>query len=204
MPNIQVVDYEKIPGYAKNMRGQAERLNKEITEAYASVNEMRKAWYGKRYNDLVRQFNGMIPELNEMLTLVVTNIPATLEAVANNYAKVDTGKAVTMQVREPAKKISEVGLSNEEGLHFQTTEVTAKEKSISKNFNNAKELMNQIESTYKQITWKSEAADAFKARFTKLKTNIVKAFDETEKQFKKLMDAALEDMKKAEGANTVK
>lgn len=204
MANIQSVDYEKMPSYAKKMREQGNNLNKEITSAYTNLKNMKKSWYGVRYNTLVKSFNKMIPSLNQMLTLVVTDIPFSLETVANNFSSADKGRKVVTATKSPAKKLTNVSESKDVGLHFVTSEVDAKRESIAKNFNKAKELMNEIERTYKQINWRSESADAFKAKFTKLKAEIVKSFESIENQFRKLMNQALEDMKKTENANTVK
>ena len=63
--------------------------------------------------------------------------------------------------------------------------------------------MNSIEATYNKIEWKSEAAEAFKTKFTKLKANIVAAFENLDTQFTKLMAQTMEDVQASESANTV-
>ena len=70
MARIMNVDYEAIPGKAQQMRSQGEELNTELTTAYQSITDMHNAWYGKRYNELVKSFNNIIPQINEMLQLV--------------------------------------------------------------------------------------------------------------------------------------
>ena len=55
-----------------------------------------------------------------------------------------------------------------------------------------------------KIKWQSEASEAFKARFMKLKKNIVDAFDSIENSFTKLMQQTLDDIQATENANTVK
>lgn len=203
MAKIETVDYEKMPSQAKQMRAEGNTLNNEMTRAYNSVRDMHNSWYGKRYNELVKSFNEMIPQLNEMLELVVKEIPSTLEQIANNYSQADRGQNATSVDNTSAKKIQNLSISNDVGMRFITSNVESVQKQVSTNFKNAKEQMNKIESIYKGITWKSEAADAFKAKFTKLKASIVKSFEDTESQFSKLMEQTKQDIQSAETANTV-
>ena len=74
---------------------------------------------------------------------------------------------------------------------------------VEKNFDNAKEKMNEIESIYNQIQWESEASQAFKAKFTKLKSQIISSFENIKSQFAKLMTQAQQDIQAAETSNTV-
>ena len=204
MAKIMNVDYEAMPGQAKQIRGAAKQLNSEMTKAYNSVQKMHGSWYGQRYNELVNGFNEMIPQLNELLTLVVTEIPFALETIANNYAQADKGSNVTSASNEAPAKITNIAVSNDVGMRFITSEVASIQEQVSSNFKNAKDQMDKIESTYGTIRWSSEAADAFKARFTKLKASISSSFENIEKQFRKLMLQAQQDVENAETSNTQK
>ena len=170
-PRIQTVDYERMPQQANEMREEAKVLNKEMTLAYKSIDDMRKCWYGKRYNELVEVFNKMQPSLNKML--------------------------------ETPNKIEDIAESNEVGMRFLTAEVNEVKQKVSTNFTNAKELMDSIENIYSKVVWESEASESFKATFTSLKNEIVTSFENTNAQFKKLMEQAEQDIAKAEKANTV-
>ena len=81
MARISEVDYEAIPGQAAQMRSLGQALNSEMTTAYQSVAAMHESWYGIRYNALVKEFNNLIPIINEMLKLVVQEIPFALETI---------------------------------------------------------------------------------------------------------------------------
>lgn len=203
MAKIMTVDYEAIPGQARQMRQNGLELNNELTVAYESITQMHSNWYGKRYNALVTEFNKIIPQLNELLVLVVGQIPFTLETVANNYSQADRGQNATSAVNEAPKKIAEINLSTDVGMKFLTSEVTSTQESVSSNFSKAVELMNTIESIYNSITWQSEAADAFKAQFTKLKNQIVQSFEDLKSQFTTLMNQTKDDIQATENANTV-
>lgn len=203
MARIQHVDYLAIPGQANEMESCGTQLNKELTTAYESVNAMHAEWFGIRYNSLVEVFNKMIPSLNEMLTLVITNIPETLRTVANNYSRVDRGSNATSEGAKNPNLIVNIPVSNDVGMKFITSSVQARQEAISTNFRNAVAQMNQIEAIYQKIDWESEAAEAFRKKFTTLKTQIVENFEETNTQFKTLMEQTIQDNQKAENANTV-
>ena len=203
MAKIQNVDYEAMPAQAREMRGYGKQLNTEMTKAYSSVAEMHTAWYGKRYNELVKAFNNMIPQLNEMLQLVVTEIPYALETIANNYSQADKGQNVTTASNEGPKKITNLTVSNDVGMKFLTSTVATAQNNISTNFKNAKDQMNKIEAAYGKIRWQSEAAETFKTKFSKLKNNIVASFEDIDSQFTKLMQQTQQDVENAEKANNV-
>ncbi len=204
MAKIQNVDYVAIPNQAKQMRQYGKDLNNELTSAYKSVADMHTSWYGQRYNALVKEFNKITTEINELLTLVVTEIPYTLETIANNYSQADRGSNATTAVKESPKKITNISISNDVGMKFLTEQVTTVQSNVSKNFQNAKAKMNTIETEYGKIKWQSEASEAFKVKFKKLKNDIVKAFEDINSSFTKLMNQTKEDIQKAESANTVK
>lgn len=203
MALIENVDYLSIPAKANEMREKGRSLNLEITNAYKSVTEMHEFWYGTRYNELVKAFNRMIPGLNDLLKLVVTDIPVTLETIANNYSQVDRGTVATAVNDELPKNIVEIPVIQDVGMRFLTASVTEEKARVQANFEKAKELMNEIEAKYNLINWKSEASESFKKRFTQLKNQIVVSLDETNLQFAKLMEQTQQDIQKAENANNV-
>lgn len=203
MAQIQNVNYEAIPAQAGEMRGYGKQLNDEMTKAYASITQMHDSWYGDRYNELVKSFNNIIPNVNAMLELVVTNIPYTLETVANNYSQADRGMNVISASNEAPKKITDLPIINDVGMKFLSSNVHSTKESVSTNFTNAKDLMDKIEEVYRKVEWQSEAADAFRARFTKLKNDITTSFEDINTQFTKLMAQTQEDIERAEKANTV-
>ena len=84
---IEEVDYNGFSRIAKAMREDAIKLNKEVTMAYATVGVMEKNWYGPRYDDLVKIFNKMIPDFENILKLTVTDFPYTLELSDANIGK---------------------------------------------------------------------------------------------------------------------
>jgi len=203
MAKIQSVDYMAMPQQAREMRIHGKDINTQITAAYQVIRDMHKAWYGKRYNALVGEFNKIIPNLNALLQLVVGDIPFALLTVANNYAMADRGGKIVGASQEAPTKITEISASNEEGMRFMEEDVTNAKAAVTKYLQNAVDLMNNIDTDYKKITWQSEAADAFRNQFTTLKNNIVKSFMEIRTSFSNLMEQTQADIHTTENANTV-
>lgn len=203
MAQIDHVDYEAMPGQAKQMRDFAMELNEKLKTAYSNVGEMHNSWYGVRYNELVKDFNELIPQINDLLKLVVTEIPFAVETIANNYAQADKGQNVTSAEETEANRVEELSITNDVGMRFMTGEVANIQRAVSEKFEAAKELMNRIESEYKNVDWQSEASESFKERFAKLKSDILASFDNINNQFTKLMTQTQQDIEATEKANTV-
>lgn len=203
MAKIDHVDYEAMPRQAKAMREYALELNNELRTAYSNVGEMHNSWYGVRYNELVKDFNELIPQVNDLLKLVVTEIPFAVETIANNYAQADKGQNVTSAEETSANNIENLPITNDVGMRFMTAEVANTQRSVSEKFDASKELMNKIETEYNRVEWQSEASESFKARFNKLKNDILMAFDNINNEFSKLMTQTQQDIETTEKANTV-
>ena len=193
MAKIDHVDYEAMPRQAKAMREYALELNNELRTAYSNVGEMHNSWYGVRYNELVKDFNELIPQVNDLLKLVVTEIPFAVETIANNYAQADKGQNVTSAEETSANNIENLPITNDVGMRFMTAEVANTQRSVSEKFDASKELMNKIEAEYNRVEWQSEASESFKARFNKLKNDILMAFDNINNEFSKLMNQTQQD-----------
>ena len=203
MAKIDHVDYEAMPRQAKAMREYALELNSELRAAYTNIGEMHNSWYGVRYNELVKDFNELIPQVNDLLKLVVTEIPFAVETIANNYAQADKGQNVTSAEETSANNIENLPITNDVGMRFMTAEVANTQRSVSEKFDASKELMNKIEAEYNRVEWQSEASESFKARFNKLKNDILMAFDNINNEFSKLMTQTQQDIETTEKANTV-
>ena len=202
--DIVNVDYAALPGKAEQMRSYAQELNTELTKAYQKITDMHNVWYGERYNSLVKEFNNIIPQLNELLNLVVGEIPFALETIANNYSQVDRGSNVTSAQQTAPTKITEIPVHDDTGkLRFIAADVETVKSEVTTKLDNAKSKMDTIETTYNQIQWESEAADAFRSTFTRLKSQIVTSFDNIKTQFANLMTQAQQDANAAETGNTV-
>lgn len=200
---IQVVDYNAIPGIAKRMRENGEKLNHEIITAYNRIADMHEIWYGIRYNELIKSFNNLVNSVNEILALVVETFPFSLETVSNNYSRADKGVNACNAQQTAPEKVVDLKVFNDVGMRFLRAEVSDVKTNVSNNFKNAESYMNAIEGIFKEITWQSEAADAYKSKFAMLKKKIIADFEQIEEDFTKLMKQSEEDIQAAEDANTV-
>ena len=203
MAQIMYVDYEAMPNQAKQMREYAIQLNSEFKTVYSNIGDMHNSWYGIRYNELVKDFNNLIPQVNKLLDLVVTEIPFTLETIANNYSQADRGQNATSAEQTAVNKVENLPIINDVGMRFITEQVANTQNTVTEKFEAIKELMNRIESEYAKVQWQSEASDSFKARFTQLKNEIMSSLDNINSQFTKLMNETQQDIERTEKANTV-
>ena len=144
MAEIDKVDYEAMPERARNIREYALELNSEMRNVYSKVGEMHNSWYGVRYNELVKDFNDMTQSVNEMLELVVTEIPFALENIANNYAGTDKGQGVTSAEETQANKVENLPILNDVGMRFITADVANTQREVAAKFDKLKEVMEQI------------------------------------------------------------
>lgn len=204
MAKIETVDYEKLPSEARQMRELGQQLNNEFRNAYESVDVMRNDWYGKRYNTLLIEFNKLIPTLNQMFELIVSEVPFNLETVANNYSYADQGQNTCQAQQVSCTKINELGASSAVGLRFITESVGATQIKVTSNFDSASEYMIKIEQVLNGMTWESEAANVFKDQFRSMKNSIINAIDEIKVAFTTNMNSTKEDIQSAESANTMK
>ncbi len=203
MAIIDNVDYEGIPSKAKRMREVGQDMNRKLVKIYNDVDTMHNHWYGIRYNDLQKSFNELVPSLNDILKLVVDEIPFALENVANNYSKADKGVPVTSAVSTAPTQIQLLGIKNDVGMRFITNEVATIHANIKKGFEDVVDAMNEIQRVFSQVNWSSDAATAYRTKFGSLKTSIINQINDINAKFDTSMQQTEQDIQNAETANTV-
>jgi uncharacterized protein YukE len=203
MAKIDNVDYNAIPALAEQMKTYGQELNGILSLVYQVVEDLHSYWTGGAYNELVGQFNIMIPALNKILELVVGQIPVALGTIANNYGLADTGSIVQSVVEAVSNNIVELPISNDAILSYDSAKVEEIRETIANYFRNAIDKMNQVESIFAIIPWKSEASEAFEARFNKIKADVIASFENILNSFLNLMAQTEANMQAAENANTV-
>ena len=203
MSRVENVDYRDLAVKAKDIRNHAKGLNEQFSKIYLEITTMHQSWYGKRYNELAKDFNELAPSINEMLKLTYGEIPFALETIANNFSQVDTGSKTTSAQQTQETKMPNIPTPNDVGMRFMEVQVKDTKTKVVQGFKNANEKMRAIENTYNKIAWRSESAEAFRAKFTKLKNQITKEIEQLKTQFDKLMEQAMEDLRVTEKKNTV-
>ena len=204
MANIASVDYESIPGKTRRMKDLGGEIGTTLSSAYSSIEHMHSVWYGKRYSELVKQFNGLKPKLDELLNLILKELPVTLETIANNYSNADKGMNVCTPT-EGEKKVIQVldEHTGDVGLKFITEEVEEVRQTVIDKISKAKDKINLYENEFNSIEWRSGAADTFRNKFKTLKNEIYNSFENLSTSFSELMNKTLEDVQTAETNNTV-
>jgi len=204
MARISSVDYKEFPLKANKMRDTALQLNQEIVTSYTEISNMQSTcWHGARYNDLAKNCNEVIPDLEKLLRLVVTEIPFKLEQVANNYSLADTKSKMVAEREEPYTKVPVIPTSNETSMQFLTSEVAHVKSQVERSFTNVLNKLDEFESLFNSLNWESEAADRFRQEFLSLKKVTRNAIENIQKLFVTLMAKAGEEMQLAESSNTI-
>lgn len=202
MASISEVNYEEIPGKANEIQQQGTQLNAELSSAWNSVNELRSTWHGLRYNTLISYFNNITDSVNQLLKLVICEIPETLGTVARNYAAAD-GSSVAAVGAGSVTMIETLSDSDTSTMAYNSGNASDVQSAVNGNISNAEDYMNSIESIFTGINWQSEASEIFRQKFASLKSQIVDALTNINTQFTNLMQAAQADIEGAESANTV-
>ena len=204
MAHIGNVDYMSIPGKTDQMRGVGRELNEKIQSMYDKIKELHGFWYGERYNRLVEGFNKVRPTLNNIIKLIYTELPASLDTIANNYSKLDRGMSIRALQEEQPKTIEELPIIDDAGkFRFISNSVIDVKQDVEAKINKAIELINEFENVYRTIDWESDAATAYKTLFGKLKEEVVTSLNNLKKDFTELMLQAEQDAKLTEDTNTV-
>lgn len=208
MANIEKVDYNTIPDHAKKIKEFGKGIGRDCKEIYVQIGQMHNAWHGVRYSTLVKDFNRIRPNINELLKLIVGEIPYALYTVANNYALADTGnKAPKTEAMEEPEQIQDLEtFDSEKDLRYMSTDVGNVKTEIDTKFKDVNSKLESIKgemNTVKENFWKSDAANAFDTKFNQLKNNITTAFEDLNSQFSKLMQQTEDDINTAEKSNTV-
>ena len=196
------VDYESFGPAVSSIRAKASDLNSNIVIAFRAIEETHSVWQGERYNELVTKFSNIVEPVNEILQLVVGDIPTSLEQIANNYIAADTETDAVAAKEETPNKVS-VTVPGKEILFIDGGAVDSYKSQVKNSFESAKEEMASIQNTVNGLTWESTAADSYKSRLAELKTSLTTSFDDISSSFDKLATAAQEAFNKAEKANDV-
>ena len=153
-----LIDYENIPQQANNVRNVANQINDRLIIAYNKIAKMHDYWYGKRYNELVTKFNNLVPQLNQFLEVILSDIPQILDSVANNFSEIDIGQNVANTQKSEIKTLQEIHLIEDIGMRYLDSEVANIEAEIVGELQSAKELMQELEKSTVQIVMECDGA----------------------------------------------
>lgn len=196
------VNYREMPAKATQMQDLGRSLNSELSSAWTSVEGLRSTWHGVRYNSLISLFNKVTGSVNKILTLVVCTIPDQLGTIARNYSVVD-GDVVAGVEPGSIKAIESIADSDTATMSYEADAAASVKEVVNKNFDAAKNYMENIMNTFNTIEWVSEARDNYQSQLNSLKAEINASLDEIKTQFSTLMEQAANDMRAVENANNV-
>jgi uncharacterized protein YukE len=196
------VDYRSFPSAVSSIRSHASDLNSDFKSVFSKIENMHSEWQGDRYASLCTKFNGIVPEVNDILELVVTEIPFTLESIANNYEAADTETTAAVAKSESPDKVNELTIPNKEPLYVEATSIENVRSSVSDCLDEAQNRITSIEGIVDGLLWEGKAADNCKSKLKTLKNSLIKSFEELKVDFESLMKTAVEEFNKAEEANS--
>lgn len=199
-----IIDYNGIPGESDKIRRLAQEVYKKLLDAYKNASEMHVCWYGKRYNELITNFNNVAPVLNEYLKVVVTEIPYMFDEIANEISNFDIQQNVTTARKDEFQKIQEISIINDVGMRYLQNEVVNYQTNIEADFNTVKDYMSLIQKIVNQMQLQCDGSDEFRTQFKKFVDSFKQVLDNIQTSFTKLMNQDREEMENAEKANTVK
>lgn len=204
MANIGNVDYMSIPAKTDEMRGVGRELNEKMQSMYDKIRNLHDFWYGERYNRLVEGFNKIRPSINNIVELIYTELPSSLDIIANNYSKLDRSVGIRTLSEEKPKVIEELAIIDDAGkFRFVSSSVAEVKAEVEGDITKSVTLIDEFENVYKTIDWESDAATAYKTVFAKLKEEVVSSLNNLKKEFTELMAQAEQDTKLTEDTNTV-
>lgn len=204
MANIGNVDYMSIPAKTDQMRGVGRELNEKMQNMYDKIRELHEFWYGERYNRLVEGFNKIRPSVNNIVELIFTQLPASLDTIANNYSKLDRSMNIRTVSDEKPRIIEELPKMDDTGkFRFISNSVAEVKQEVEAKISKGIELIDEFENIYRTIDWESDAATAYQSLFAKLKEEVVTSLNNLKKDFTELMLQAEQDAKLTEDTNTV-
>lgn len=199
-----IIDYESMPSDADKIRSLAQEVDNKLLDAYKNAAEMHVCWYGKRYNELITNFNNVATVLNQYLNAVVAEIPYMFDRIANEISNVDIQQNVTTARKDEFQKIQEIQIINDVGMRYLQNEVVNYQTNIEADFSSAKEYMTSMQKIVDEMQLECDGSDEFRRQFKKFVESFKQVLNNVQTSFTKLMNQDREEMENAEKANTIK
>ena len=194
-----------IPNISDGMRTSAKNMNDSARAIYDDMAKLAKEdkWYGESYDKMVNYLNKIIPILHSVLTFLRTEVPATLEDIANIYQKADSGRIVKPSVKTPIDEITIIPASSKEGIQFDKKAVIKVRDNADTLFKSMEKRIEEIETTFNQIKWEGEAKENFKKSLKNSKDQIHDIVFKTKNYFNTNINETEKRMTQADQASTV-
>jgi len=206
MAQIDDVNYTELSVEAKRFREEGIGLNEELTKIYTLIRDMRRDWYGKRYNQLAMDFNNLAPHINNITNLVVCSLPDSMETIANNYSFADRGAKIGDVNHVESVKMLNIEMTTEESMRFETVGVEECNTNVNSSFVIVLDFMEKISrrmNNLVEVIWVSDSSRAYKIKYEALRSEVVAQIETIRRDFDNLMKETLADLQRTENANTV-
>ena len=198
-------NYKIFPEKAASIETAGTNFYNEIKSAYDQLTSLNDVWKGVRYIDLAKSFNNLVADLNTIIEDVSTDIPTTLRTIASNYGNFDMG-SFSAGSTGTASKISELNVPSDDAIYFDFPSVDSARTAIAEKFTESKtyitEAKNIVSGMLDNGDWAGQAANSAMDKLTNYESKINSSLDDLIDEFKTAMDKTVEDITKAENANT--
>lgn len=195
--------YDDMSSKSADIKKWGEKLYNDLKECYKTVSDLHNTWKGKRYQDLVVEFNKMTENLNNILD-VTGDFATNIDQIGKNYKGADHSHDAAKAAKVDLGKLNNLDTANEfDFIDFNEDDATACYNKVGKYFENSGTYMDNIMSVINGLSWTGTAQEADVAKFKeltdKIKTQMSKLID----NFKAQINAAKNDIVTAENTNII-
>lgn len=203
-----IAKYETFANYAGKIEAAGAELYKLISDSYKKLEDLHSddGWKGVRYVDLVKSFNKITSDLNDMIQDVQYGIPNALRTMGTNYGNFDTGSFSSGSSAD-ASKITDIPEPQDNYIAFVEEVIESAKQTVSDNFSTAKDKITAAKQTIIDMNsngdWIGAAQQAYEAKLSTYETKIHSSLDSLISDYEKAMSDTINDMNATENANTV-
>ena len=149
----------------------------------------------------------MIPEFNNIISDVSTDIPNVLRTIAQNYGNFDTDN-FSGGSAETSSALTALTVPTETAIYFDDAAVEAAKKTILGKFADAKGYITSakgvVDSMLSSNEWAGTAADTCQGKLTNYQDTVNRSLEQLSTDFETAINNTIADLKAAEDANTLK
>lgn len=201
-------NYQSFANYAGKIETAGNELYNLVNDSYKKLEELHNddGWQGVRYVELVKSFNKITSDLNDIINDVSYGIPNALRTMGTNYGNFDTD-SFSSGSSSDAKKVSDIMEPQDSAIVFNESAVETAKSEVSSNFSDAKEKITIAKETIMDMNsngdWAGDAYDKYAEKLTTYETKIHSSLDQLVSDYEQAMNNTIADANKTETANTV-
>ena len=199
---IIAVSPNSLASEAKKLRQIGKEFNTQINSTYDKIKNMHSSWQGEGYANICKEFNKLVTDINKVLNYMVTEVPYSLEKIANLFSNADEAGNVTTESKDAYNAVVLLNPPKDEKMKFVSSEVEAVKNNVLADFEKVKGQLNNFLAEFQKIEWNNSIALEFYNTFAGLKNKLFDSFSTIEQKFKTFMNETISAIQAVENANT--